>query len=196
MGCPVKVGEDLLDLGAGEDCRETFRSFGGREAGEGRQRAVKDFPIRSRTSRYGQGLPDTVKDFPIEEDEGTAGDILGGSGDFAFEVCEKKANIVRGEVLRVPFAVEKNELPDTKQVSFFRAKTSVRRLIWRARRVRRTKVRKDSMDSMSYNLLTRPVCGGGSCPWMALRSLGVLRRVIRHKRGQSPLSLNYTAIVR
>ena len=107
VGGAIERTEDRADLGPGEDDGEAFGPPGGGNAYEGRQW--------------------NAEDFAVEEQEGIAGDVLGGSGDVFFDgqVGEVVPNGIRSEGGGVPFAVEDDEAPDGGKVAVFGAEAEV-----------------------------------------------------------------------
>lgn len=103
----VQRAEDRADLGTGKDDGEAFGPPGGGDAFQGRQ--------------------GDAKDFAVEEQEGVAGDILGGSGDVFLDgqMREIVPNGAWSEGGGVPFAVEDDETPDSGEVAVFRAEAEV-----------------------------------------------------------------------
>ena len=107
VGCAVQGVQDRLDFGAGEDDGETFGPSGRGDAGEGRQR--------------------NTKGFAVEEQEGVAGDVLGGSGDVLLDgqVGEVVTNGVGAEGGGVSFAVEDDEASDGGKIAVLGAEAEV-----------------------------------------------------------------------
>ena len=103
----VEVSKESFDLVAGEDGGQAFWSSGGGDAVEGRQRDVQHIPV--------------------EEEDGAAGDVLGGGGHGVVDgqVGQVLADVFGGEGAGVSPAMELKELSDTIKVDFFRGKTEV-----------------------------------------------------------------------
>lgn len=123
-----------------------------------------------------------------------AGDVLRGSGDHAFdgEVCEKEQDIVGREVLRVPLAVEGDELPDAEQLSFVGAKAHPSDVEGAApegeESLNRGKVFAGLHVVSAPDFSPR---GGKPNPWMILmvsRSTRTRARVLPQENGQSLVS--------